>query len=100
MTFAEGLAASFVLVLVSFIFYILTRWILRNICASYYYIQFTYEVYIANLKQREAIRFDYDDCLQLASTKFNTFVSRFTVRKLLTHIIAYFHKRRHPEDYM
>ena len=100
MTFGEPLAAAGVLLALTILLWLFIAFLTKHIVASYYYCRFTYEAYIAALRGTTYTAFDYDDCVSAASSLYRKLTSRLTVRNLLTKIITFFHKRRHPEGYI
>ena len=100
MTLGEWLGLLAISGVLLLLFYLFLVMLIRNIIASYYYCKFTYAAYITSLHSQSSPQFDYDDCLSVASSLYNKLTAPLTIRNFLTKIIAFVHKRRHPEDYI
>ena len=100
MTLGEWLGLSAVSGVLLLLFYLFLVMFIRHIIASYYYCRFTYAAYIASLRNQSSQQFGYDDCLFAANSLYDKLTAPLTIRNFLTKIIAFIHKRRHPEDYI
>ena len=100
MTFAEWCNVLIACTIILLLLWFILMFIIRHTVACCYYCKFTYEAYLTHIRKTDDRQFDYDDCLRAATILRYRYSSKFTIRKLLTFVIAYFHKRRHPEDYV